>query len=232
MTHAQQAYRGTDNLEAMQAALRYNAYLTELAVSHLPPGGRYLDFGAGIGTFTRAVAAYGRQVTALDTEPTHVDALRHQGFSAITSLDGLPDEAFDGAWSFNVLEHIQDDLSVLMDLRRVIRPGGTLVVYLPALPQLWTAMDDKVGHFRRYTRSSLSTTLRAAGFEQTTCRYADCLGALVTLAYRAIGNRNGDITRASVATYDRFVFPASKVLDQMLRGVVGKNVFAVAERTS
>ena len=231
MTARRDAYTGTDNLEAMQSARRYNAFLTDLALRSLPADGRYLDFGAGIGTFARAVARTGRDVTALDTEPDHVAVMRAEGLHAISSLDGVPDHAFDGAWSFNVLEHIGDDIGALRTVRRVIRPGGILVAYLPALPLLWTSMDDKVRHHRRYTRASLSATLAAAGFATQTCRYADSLGALVTLVYKAIGSREGDITPRSVALYDRFVFPMSHRLDALTHRLGGKNVFAIAVRT-
>lgn len=225
-----EVYTGTDNLEVMADAHRYNAYLVDLAAANLPPGGRCLDFGAGIGTFAMEIAALGFDVTAFDTEPSHVIAMRASGLHTIGSLAEAGDGAFDGAWSFNVLEHISDDVAALQGLHRVLKPGATLVVYVPALMWLWSSMDDKVEHYRRYTRADLASKLEATGFDVERCRYADSLGIAATLAYKAVGDKEGSLDRRSVRFYDSFAFPVSRFLDRAMGRVGGKNVFAIARR--
>lgn len=224
------AYTGTDNLEAMERADRYNAYLVDLAARYMPRDGRCLDFGAGIGTFAARVDALGFDVTALDPEAVHATALEALGLNTLASLDDVLDETFSGVWSFNVLEHIQDDVAALRDIHRVTAPGGVVVLYLPALEWLWTSMDDKVRHYRRYTRARLARKLEAADFRVEHVRYADSLGVVATLLFKVLGSRDGDIDGDAVALYDRMIFPLSRRLDSALGRVLGKNVIAVARR--
>jgi SAM-dependent methyltransferase len=78
----------------------------------------------------------------------------------------LPFEAeFDVVGAFDVLEHIEEDGSALLEMRRSLRPGGGLVVTVPQHPFLWSAVDEYSRHVRRYRRSELVAKLRDAGFE-------------------------------------------------------------------
>lgn len=223
-------YVGTDNLEAMAAAQRYNRFLVELAARYLPMHTPCLDFGAGIGTFSAMVANEGFQVVALDPERRHIEAMQARGLTTLTSLADTPDGFFGGAFSFNVLEHIEDDEACLEQIHRVLRPGARLVVFVPALPWLWTTMDTKVGHHRRYTRSELGRKASRAGFTIERLEYADSLGVLATLAYKVMGSANGDISVGSVKAYDSIAFPVSRTLDRITHRLAGKNVLAVARK--
>jgi SAM-dependent methyltransferase len=148
--------------------------------------------------------------------------------TAITDLDAVPDGSVEYIYSLNVLEHIADDAAALQLLARKLAPGGRLFVYVPAFQLLYSAMDRKVGHHRRYRRTPLVAMIERAGLRVSRSRYADSLGFIATLAYRAVGSRSGDLDRRSIATFDRFVFPASRIVDRALDRVLGKNVYAVA----
>jgi SAM-dependent methyltransferase len=224
------SYTGTDNLEVMSVAVRYNAYLASLVTSRLDPGRPSLDFGAGIGTFTQMIHDEGFQVDGLDLEPRHQEAIRARGIRAVPSLGAVADATYAGVFTFNVLEHIEDDMAVLSDFRRILEPGGTLIVYVPAIPWLWTSMDTKVGHVRRYYLRELVAKVRRAGFHVEEQRYVDSVGVLATLAYKALPAREGDLDPRSVRAYDRLGFPVSVALDHALHRVVGKNVLVVATR--
>ncbi len=134
-------------------------------------------------------------------------------------------------FAFNVLEHIDDDEAVLRELRRVVRPGGRLLVYVPAFMCLYSGMDRLVGHVRRYRRKGLVEMATRAGWTVTACTHADSLGFLTSLAYRAFGPRHGRLDPRSAALYDRWVFPLSRVLDRALAPVGGKNLVLWAERS-
>jgi SAM-dependent methyltransferase len=75
------------------------------------------------------------------------------------------DDEFDLATALDVLEHLDDDGAALAELRRVVRPGGALVVTVPAHPRLWSRHDELNHHRRRYTRSSLRAPAVAGGWE-------------------------------------------------------------------
>jgi hypothetical protein len=91
-------------------------------------------------------------------------------------------------------------------------------------------MDRKVGHVRRYRKRALAVLLQGCGFTVTEARYVDSLGFLASLAYKVFGSDTGDIDRASLRLYDRFVFPASCALDRIASPFFGKNLLVLARR--
>jgi SAM-dependent methyltransferase len=221
-----------DNLEAMDEAVNYRRHLVrEVAAVAGQPRAEMglLDFGAGIGTYAIDLRDAGYSVSCIEIDAGLRERLTARGFDA----HGHPREVADPvpvAYTFNVLEHIEDDRAALRELRQAIQPGGSLIVYVPAFPMLYTSMDRKVGHFRRYRRRDLIDTVVDAGFDVESCRYADSLGFAATLAYRLIGSKEGDITGRSVRIYDRYVFPISSALDPVTRRLFGKNLLLVARR--
>ena len=111
---------------------------------------------------------------------------------------------------------------------------GILAVYVPALPFLFSQLDHKVGHFRRYTKRELESKLLNSGYEVEKIEYVDSLGVLAALLTKAIGYKNqaGLGSTRSLLIYDKVIFPISKVLDQMfMKHVLGKNLFVRARPT-
>lgn len=223
-------YSGTDNLEAMQLAANYNSYLVELVLDAVSHDARVLDFGAGTGTFAQRVRQAGHQVLCVEPDPTLRSRLAADGFEVHADLSGVPTGSVDAAFTLNVLEHIEDDRAAVHGLHRVLKPGGSLLVYVPAMRMLWTSMDAKVGHFRRYETSTLAALLRSAAFEIAELRYVDSLGVPLTLAYKLFGSRRGDLNVPALKLYDRLLFPGSLVLDRVVGRLLGKNALAVAKR--
>jgi SAM-dependent methyltransferase len=220
---------GTENLEAMEGARNYQRFLVGSVLSEVDLRRRVLDFGAGTGVYAKALRAEGADVTCV--EP-------HSGMRAVMDLQGLPvaenvescePGGYGTVYSLNVLEHIEDDEAALRALRRCLAPGGRLVLYVPAFQVLFSKMDQRVGHHRRYRRESLEGLLRAAQFRVLKAEYVDSLGFLASLVYRLLG-RDGTITSRSVLVYDRLIFPMSRVLDVVTRRFFGKNVLLVACR--
>jgi SAM-dependent methyltransferase len=226
-------YGGVDNLEVMEGAHRYRAFLVRAVTDAVGPperAGRLLDFGCGTGTIAKPLRDLGYQVECLEPDTSMRDALSADGFAVAASLEGHAPASLDGVYSMNVLEHIDDDAGALASIHRVTRPGGRLVLYVPALQSLYSAMDRKVGHLRRYRRQPLEQLVRGAGFRVDWCRYVDVLGVPAGLAYKAFGSRRGDLGAGSVVAYDRMAFPVSRVLDRLTSRVVGKNLLLLGTR--
>lgn len=133
----------------------------------LPPNSRILDAGCGSGRNMVELAHFGT-VTGLELAPASIEAARARGVGDVVggSLDAMPfeDSSFDLAGCFDVLEHLEDDRASLQELRRVIRPGGRLLLTVPAYPWLWSHHDVVNHHFRRYTRRSLLAVTSQAGW--------------------------------------------------------------------
>jgi SAM-dependent methyltransferase len=226
-------YNGVDNLEVMEVAINYRQYLAQLlaaAGGRPSPEHRTLDFGAGVGTYARAARALGYQVTCVELDVDLRDRLVSDGFDSYRGTEEIADATFDLTYSLNVLEHIDDDEAALRELYRVTAPGGRLLVYVPAFPILYSAMDRKVGHVRRYRKLELRDRVARAGFHLDVCEHADSLGFLASLAFKAVGSADGSLTERPVALYDRWAFPVSRRLDRLTRPAFGKNIVVMATR--
>jgi SAM-dependent methyltransferase len=224
------AYTGVETLEVMEEALNYNAFLQRLVTSRARPDERILDFGAGGGMMARPLAAAGYDVRCVEPDDGLRARLRASGLEAHAALDAIPAASLDLIYTFNVLEHIADDRGAVAALRERLKPGGRLVVYVPAFPILYTSLDRKVGHVRRYRRAGLMDVLIQAGLTVERVAYQDSLGFPATLLFKLIGNDSGTINRRALIAYDRLVFPLSRVLDRLCGAWFGKNLLALARR--
>lgn len=226
---AETTYSGRDNLEAMKHARRYNDFLLDL-IRENSLGHKILDHGAGAGTFALPIS--GGEVGVVCVEPDHDlrAELERSGMEVASSLEELAPNSLDYAYSLNVLEHIKDDDKTVVDLYRCLRPGGRLLLYVPAFDVLYSQMDRHVGHFRRYRRKPLRRLLQTAGFDIEAAFYVDSLGFLATLLYKLLGSRSGSVSPSSVSIYDSLIFPLSRVIDVLAAGSFGKNLAVVARK--
>lgn len=148
--------------------LMRRARILELS-DDLPPG-RLLEIGPGAATLLMEFARRGFRCDALElSEEARALAARLIPASgqAIT-LHAAPaqdwDGRFDSLFAFDVLEHIEDDVAALHQWHAWLKPGGTLLLSVPARMKLWTAGDEWAGHFRRYERDALKALVESAGF--------------------------------------------------------------------
>jgi len=141
--------------------------LAELA-RLLPGGGRRVaEIGCGSGGLLEALAGLGTAV-GVEMDPALREIARARGLDvrAGSLPDDIPLEAgrWDAACLFDVLEHVTDEAGALRACRRLLAPGGRLVVTVPAYAWLWSRHDELLGHRRRYTAGSLRSVVEAAGF--------------------------------------------------------------------
>lgn len=224
-------YGGRDNLEAMKNATRYNEFLLGL-IRKYSVGSQALDHGAGAGTFAVPITHGDMRVICMEPDSSLRAELAQSGLDVAASLEEIVACSVDYAYSLNVLEHIKDDHEAILDLYRCLKPGGRLLVYVPAFQILYSQMDRHVGHFRRYRRKPLIHLLQTVGFEVSTAYYVDSLGFLATLVYKLVGDRSGSVSPGSVALYDSMIFPLSRIIDFLGVGSFGKNLAIVATKSS
>jgi SAM-dependent methyltransferase len=144
----------------------------------LPPLRSVLDVGCGVGGFLGPLADFGR-VTGLELDEPSIAWCREHGFprTAVAASDRLPvpEASQDLLCLWDVLEHTPDDRAVLAEMRRALRPGGHLVLSVPAYQWLYANNDRVAHHFRRYTRGDLVRKLRASGLEVRKATYVNCV---------------------------------------------------------
>ncbi|WP_460695770.1 class I SAM-dependent methyltransferase [Nocardia thraciensis] len=215
----------------MAEAVNYNRFLVDTVEKHVTaPGLRVLDFGAGSGTYADLLAARHIVPDCLEPDPTLRSALRSKGYHLVDESASSESERYGVIYTFNVLEHIENDQEASQRLVSLLRPGGTLIVYVPALEVLFSAMDVRVGHYRRYRRAQLEHMLRKSGLLIVESRYCDPIGFFATLAYKLFGRSDGTINPGALKLYDRLVFPLSKALQTVTSRLFGKNVLIVATK--
>jgi SAM-dependent methyltransferase len=212
----------------MAHAKNYNQFLLELVLKNVQPNQLVVDFGAGNGTFAAPIAKVHTHIVCVETDPTLCAALQNQGLRVVSDLAQLADGSVDYLYSLNVLEHIQDDQAVAKLWFKKLRPGGQLLVFVPAFQCLFTSMDHHVGHHRRYTRALLTQVLVNAQFEITQSQYVDSLGVFATLLYKLLDQGSGQVNVRMLKIYDQWVFPLSRLIDQLTGSLVGKNVLVRA----
>jgi SAM-dependent methyltransferase len=186
------------------------------------------------------LARRGRAV-GIDQAAEALRGCRRRGVRAARgSVGALPfaDASFDAVTCFDVLYHrrVGDERAAARELARVLRPGGVLLVRVPALPILWGAHDEAVHGRHRYVRGELAGLLAAAGLEVVRTTYANGLLLPVVLLRRSLDRLTG---RAGSD-----VGPVPPLLDRALRAVLelearwvrrfplplGSSLFALARR--
>jgi SAM-dependent methyltransferase len=128
--------------------------------------GLALDIGAAGGGNTRVLRAHGWRAVAVEYAPTAAEVARERGVDVLRAdARELPlrTGSMDLVTAFDVLEHIEEDHLAAAEITRVLRPGGTALLAVPADMALWSAHDEAVGHVRRYTRDALSTVVVKGG---------------------------------------------------------------------
>jgi SAM-dependent methyltransferase len=222
-------YTGIDNLEIMLEAENYNRHLLGFVEANLGSSAEVLDFGAGSGTFSAELANRGVSVTCVEPDPVLRDQLMSKGLATVPDTQCLEGRHFGLIFSFNVLEHIADDEATLLALNRLAHEQGRILLYVPAFQVLYSSMDRKVGHFRRYRLKELRTKVETAGFKVRHSSYVDSLGFIAALIYRVLDQGDGAINVRALRFYDRYVFPVSVICDKFFGWWFGKNLVLVAE---
>jgi SAM-dependent methyltransferase len=143
---------------------RRNILARELG--RLPAPGLALDIGAAGGGNTRVLREFGWRPMALEYAPTAAVFARERGLDVLRGdAREIPVRtgALDLVTAFDVLEHIEEDYLAAAEITRVLRPGGTALIAVPADMALWSAHDEAVGHVRRYTRETLTSVIVKGG---------------------------------------------------------------------
>ncbi|MFM8601567.1 MAG: class I SAM-dependent methyltransferase [Actinomycetota bacterium] len=229
----------------------------------LRPGAMFLDAGAGFGRHAFEAARKGATVFALDWAQEEVVGTRNT-FGAMIEAREIPsttyggalrgdatrlpfaDATFDTVVTSEVLEHIQDDVTAISELHRVLKPGGTLGVTVPTwwpekinwmLSDEYHAPKSPGGHVRIYSATELKAKLRAAGLDVFASHHAHALHSPYWWLKCAVGPSRND--HPLVARYRRFLewdimtAPRStRVAERVLSPVLGKSLIVYSRKAA
>lgn len=225
---------GEAALETISGLSHFNRWMYETIRPHC--FGRMLEVGSGIGNLSQCFVDEGHDLVLSDLRTPYVRRLQ-QSFPGhdVVSIDLVHARfadvyahqlaTFDTVFALNVVEHIADDVRALENCRRLVKPGGNVVILVPAYEWLHNELDVQLGHYRRYTRKTLVAAFERAGLEVTNTQY---FNAVATLGWAVTGGlfARPEIPKAEATVFDRLV-PLWKFADRLLAKRAGLSVIAV-----
>ena len=177
--------------------------------------GDVLEVGSGIGNISQLMLPLATHLVLTDTEPHYLELLKatYAGDPRVEvakfDLDEPPPPAvaarrYDAIIAVNVIEHIGDDHRLVSRLADLLRPGGSLLIYVPACPIAFGSLDVALGHHRRYTPETLTALLKSGALDPGTPRYVNLLGLAGWFVSGRILKRKL-LSPSSVAIFERLV---------------------------
>lgn len=197
-----------------------------------------IEIGAGTGTFSQLLLTLPQitRLTAIEPSDNNFPILsrRLEGESRATTVKGylrgaVPAQSADSLVAVNVLEHIERDAEFLRQAWEIARPGGTLLLFVPAVPAIFGSLDAAFEHYRRYTKASLRSSLETAGWHVERLGYMNMPGILPWfVAGRVFGKTS--ISGAEARLYDRLVVPVTAAIEDRVNIPIGQSLLAVARK--
>ncbi len=228
-------YFGKD-LEAMSFARNYHQWILEEFMPYI--GEEVAEVGAGVGNFSDyLLKSTAKHIAAFEpSDNMYPDLESKFSENSIVSPENAffedkvnnYTERFDSVCYVNVLEHIEYDREALEAAYKSLRPGGHVLIFVPALSFLYSNLDKDLGHYRRYSKKGLAEVAEAAGFQVEKIHYVDIVGIIPWYIVFVLMKKS--MVGSSVSTYDSWVVPIVKKLEQIIRPFVGKNLMLVGQK--
>jgi SAM-dependent methyltransferase len=220
--------------ERMEHARRYFEWQFAMAGKHL--GARVLEVGCGLGNFTQHLSDR-ELVVGIDVEPLCVESHRRRFAGrenlVSTCMDVLSPEFLDlrryelvSVACLNVLEHVRDDGQALAHMNAVLPKGGTAVLIVPASEALYGPIDERLGHYRRYSKQSLAQAAQNAGFQPRILRYFNSVG-FFGWWFNARVLKRTEQSIAAIRIFDSLVVPVLLRAERWIEPPLGQSILAV-----
>lgn len=198
-------------------------------------GRSVIEIGCGMGTYTLPMARQGRSIVALDLHQPYVDFVRQRvaDYPGVIAIQGdaltvdLDCHApVDTVVMLDVLEHLANEQAMLRRAHSWLRPGGRLIVKVPAGAWLHSTMDEAIGHYRRYDHAGIEASLRQAGFA---LEHSEYFNSVAAFGWWLNGKVLKRITPpgGQLRLFDKVV-PVLRAIDVVTRRFFGLSLIAVA----
>lgn len=229
-------YEGHD-LEVLCALPRYYGWIYDYFEPHLNGAGA--EFGPGLGTNSARILPKLATLDLIEPSPNLVSKLRERfaGDERVRIIaDGIegfvetsPGQIYDTIVLINVLEHVLDDAAAVRSFYRLLRPGGHLLLFVPAVPILFSRLDKLLGHYRRYSLVHLTLIVTKANFKIRVGLYFDILGVFPWFLINTLG-RATRFNPYLAWIYDSAGVPLTRMLESLMPPLFGKNICLVAQK--
>jgi len=222
------------------------ASLRSLIFSYIDTKKNVLDLGCGTCDMTLFLFKQKVDVTSIDFSIEMLEVgkkiLRRNGYpinkvyrQGLESFSKNYPSHFDQVLCLDVIEHIKNDIAAIKCIYKLIKPGGKLLLTVPALSYLYGPKDKNVGHYRRYNRQELYAKISNAGFKITKVRYWNLLGVLPTfIAVKLLQKRVSENFRYSESipkiALQRILRTWFSLVENKIEPLIGLTLFVVAKK--
>lgn len=193
--------------------------------------GRTLEVGAGLGGLAKLLPK--KELTVSDIRTDYFEYLK-KNLGVKTILFDIEKEApeklrnkFDSILSANVFEHIEDDIAALEHTLALLKPGGHLLLFVPARPEIFGSLDKDMGHFRRYTKKELAKKARLAGYKISKIKYVNIPGYISWWARGLV--KTSILDKYLAGVFDKLITPLL-YLEKYLEPSFGQSLVLVARK--
>jgi ubiquinone/menaquinone biosynthesis C-methylase UbiE len=225
------------DLEIMASARNYRNWMFRQIAPYV--GERILEVGCGIGNFTSLLMDR-ELVVATDVYAPCVNYMKTRlgGSPKVIPIEldisdpaalELAGHEFDTVICLNVLEHVEDDLRALSHMQSVLRPGGRLVLLVPAFQFLYGTVDESLDHYRRYNRKTLLPRMRAAGFQVERSFYMNVIGMGGWFLNNRILKRREE-NAGQIEMFDRYIAPLAERVEKIIPPPFGLSLIAIGQK--
>lgn len=232
---------GLDTLSVIEKADRFNEWMYQTIKPYCK--GNVFEVGSGIGTISERFFRDKINLTLSDIRSGYCDRLSEK-FGKMATLGGVvqmdlthPEfdvvfadhlQAYDTVFALNVVEHIQDDSLAVQNGHKLLKPGGHLIILVPAYQALYNRFDAELEHYRRYTKARLNSLISGINFDVIHSQYFNLMGIAGWFVSGKLQN-NQTIPGGQMNLYNALV-PVFKVVDKLTFNAAGLSVISVGRK--
>lgn len=225
--------QSSKTLESMSQAVWYNRWTLGKFAKFL--SGQILEIGCGIGNFTKFLERYG-EVKAIDVNNDYIKQATKLLNGKVQIGRGdiekgqyfFKDIKFNTVVCINVLEHVKNDLQAIRNIYKLLKPGGTLILLVPAHAFLFSVIDQSIGHFRRYEKEELINILLQNGFEIKKISKLNLIGAIGWYISGKLFKKN-EVNESKIAIFN-LISPFFLLLENISEPPIGTSILVIAQK--
>jgi len=227
---------GAEILESVTAAPLFNKWMYDTIVRYC--SGKILEIGSGTGNISEFFIKDNKNINLSDVRKEYCDILlnkfpsqKDQIFLMDLVKENFDSEyasligTFDTVFALNVIEHIKDNQKALTNCHKLLKPGGTIIILVPAYEWLYNVLDEELYHYQRYTKSTLEDVLKRSSFRIEKSFYFNFVG-MAGWFYAGKILKEKTLTKNKMSLYNKLV-PINKLLDRIIFNSAGLSVVSV-----
>jgi 2-polyprenyl-3-methyl-5-hydroxy-6-metoxy-1,4-benzoquinol methylase len=232
---------GLSTLDNLSAADKLNDWMFESIAPYVK--GNILEIGSGIGNISSCFVRHNIPLYVSDYSDHYCKVLKQQFVTELFVRDVFQIDLaisdfeskyapligkFDTVFALNVVEHIGNDNRAIANCKKLLAPGGHLIILVPAFQLLYNGFDKELEHFRRYTRRSLKELFLAQNFEIIKSWYFNLAGILGWFVSGTI-LRKKTLPAGQLSFYNKLV-PVFRIADRLTLNKIGLSVITVGKK--